>query len=80
MEAIRDAGVALKGPTTTPIGKGHVSAKRAAPQGARPVRHVRPVKTVPGLETPYGVVDLVVIRENTESLYAGLENEIAPGS
>jgi isocitrate dehydrogenase (NAD+) len=41
--------------------------------------NVRPVKTVPGLETPYGHTDLVVVRENTESLYAGLENEVAPG-
>ena len=37
------------------------------------------MKTVPGLETGYGATDLVVIRENTESLYAGLENEVAPG-
>jgi isocitrate dehydrogenase (NAD+) len=40
---------------------------------------VRPVKTVPGLETPYGQTDLVIVRENTEDLYAGLENEVAPG-
>jgi isocitrate dehydrogenase (NAD+) len=79
LAAIRDCGVALKGPTTTPIGKGHVSANVRLRKELELYANVRPVKTVPGLETPYGPVDLVVVRENTEDLYAGLENEVAPG-
>ena len=77
--AIRECGLALKGPTTTPIGRGHASANVRLRKELGLFANVRPVKTVPGLETPYGAIDLVVIRENTESLYAGLENEIAPG-
>ncbi len=77
--AIRDCGVALKGPTTTPIGGGHASANVRLRKELELFANVRPVKTVPGLETPYGAVDLVIVRENTEDLYAGLENEVAPG-
>jgi isocitrate dehydrogenase (NAD+) len=76
---IRRCGVALKGPTTTPIGKGHVSANVRLRKELSLYANIRPVKTVPGLETPYGKTDLVIVRENTESLYAGLENEVAPG-
>ena len=79
VDAIREVGVALKGPTTTPSGSGHVSANVRLRKELDLYANVRPVKTVPGLETPYGDVDLVVVRENTESLYAGLENEVAPG-
>ena len=77
--AIRDAGVALKGPTTTPIGGGHVSANVRLRKELDLYANVRPVKTVPGLETPYGAIDMVIVRENTEDLYAGHENEVAPG-
>jgi isocitrate dehydrogenase (NAD+) len=79
LDEIRKCGVALKGPTTTPIAKGHVSANVRLRKELGLFANVRPVKTVPGLETPYGTTDLVVVRENTESLYAGLENEVAPG-
>ncbi len=79
LDEIRKCGVALKGPTTTPIAKGHVSANVRLRRELGLFANVRPVKTVPGLETPYGTTDLVVVRENTESLYAGLENEVAPG-
>lgn len=79
LQAIKACGVALKGPTTTPIGKGHASANVRLRKELELYANVRPVKTVPGLETPYGAVDLVVVRENTEDLYAGLENEVAPG-
>jgi isocitrate dehydrogenase (NAD+) len=77
--AIRRAGTALKGPTTTPIGRGHVSANVRLRKSLELFANVRPVKTVPGLETPYGPVDLVIVRENTEDLYSGLENVVAPG-
>ena len=79
LEAVKDCGVALKGPTTTPIGTGHVSANVRLRKELELFANVRPVKTVPGLETSHGPVDMVIIRENTESLYAGLENEVAPG-
>src|SRR5204863_3842626 len=79
LEGIRKARTALKGPTTTPIGGGHVSANVRLRQALELYANVRPVKTVPGLETPYGPVDLVIVRENTEDLYAGLENVVAPG-
>ncbi|MGE0193896.1 MAG: isocitrate/isopropylmalate dehydrogenase family protein [Planctomycetota bacterium] len=79
IEAITECGVALKGPTTTPIGRGHVSANVRLRKELELFANVRPVKTVPGLETSHGPIDLVIVRENTESLYAGLENEVAPG-
>ncbi len=79
LDAIRARGVALKGPTTTPIGGGHVSANVRLRKALDLFANVRPVKTVPGLETPYGPVDLVIVRENTEDLYAGHENLVAPG-
>jgi isocitrate dehydrogenase (NAD+) len=79
VEEIRRCGVALKGPTTTPIGRGHASANVRLRKDLGLFANVRPVKTVPGLERPYGPTDLVIVRENTESLYAGLENEVAPG-
>lgn len=79
LERIRAVGTALKGPTTTPIGGGHVSANVRLRKALDLFANVRPVKTVPGLETPYGPVDLVIVRENTEDLYAGLENQVAPG-
>ncbi len=79
IEAIKAHGVALKGPSTTPIGGGHVSANVRLRKELELFANVRPVKTVPGLETSHGAVDLVIIRENTEDLYAGMENEVAPG-
>ena len=79
VDRIRAVRVALKGPTTTPIGGGHVSANVRLRKALELFANVRPVKTVPGLETPYGPVDLVIVRENTEDLYAGLENLVAPG-
>jgi isocitrate dehydrogenase (NAD+) len=79
LQLIRDCGIALKGPTTTPSGGGHVSANVRLRKELGLFANVRPVKTVPGLETRYGSVDLIIVRENTEDLYAGLENEVAPG-
>ncbi len=79
LQEIRRSGVALKGPTSTPSGTGHASANVRLRKELGLFANVRPVKSVPGLETPYGQTDLVIVRENTEDLYAGLENEIAPG-
>src|SRR5262245_8549287 len=61
LAAIRECRVGLKGPTTTPVGGGHVSANVRLRKELELFANVRPVKTVPGLETPYGAVDLVVV-------------------
>lgn len=79
IDAVGNARVALKGPTTTPISGGHMSANVRLRKELELFANVRPVKTVPGLETSHGRVDLVIVRENTEDLYAGMENEVAPG-
>ena len=79
IEAIRDHKVALKGPCTTPVGKGFQSVNVQLRKKFDLYAAVRPVRNLPGVETRFSDVDLVVIRENTESLYSGVENEITPG-
>ncbi|VTR97169.1 isocitrate dehydrogenase : 3-isopropylmalate dehydrogenase OS=Halothermothrix orenii (strain H 168 / OCM 544 / DSM 9562) GN=Hore_08060 PE=3 SV=1: Iso_dh [Gemmata massiliana] len=79
LEMIRRYRVALKGPCTTPIGKGYRSINVRMRQGLELFASVRPVNTLPGIKTPYEKVDLIVVRENTEGLYAGLEHEVVPG-
>ncbi len=79
IESCRSNGVALKGPTTTPVGGGHTSANVRLRRELDLYASVRPTKTIPGVETPYKDVDLVVFRENTEGLYSGLENRVADG-
>ena len=79
LDAIRNAGVALKGPLTTPVGKGFRSANVQIRQALNLYACVRPVKSIPGLETPFRGVDLVIVRENTEGMYSGLEHQVAPG-
>jgi isocitrate dehydrogenase (NAD+) len=79
LESIKRTGVALKGPTTTPVGTGHVSANVGMRRSLDLYASVRPVRSVPGIKTRYENVDLIIFRENTEGLYAGLENTIAPG-
>jgi isocitrate dehydrogenase (NAD+) len=76
---IRRYRVALKGPCTTPVGKGYRSINVRLRQGLDLYASVRPVRTLPGVKTPYEKVDLVVVRENTEGLYAGLEHQVVPG-
>src|SRR5262249_35982361 len=75
LDSIRRTGVALKGPITTPIGEGVRAAN--GPPRKRLDRHaqVRPCKTYPGVRTRYHDIDLVVVRENTEDLYTGIEFE-----
>jgi isocitrate dehydrogenase (NAD+) len=72
-------GVALKGPTATQIGGGLPSANVGLRKELELYAAVRPVKSVPGVKTRFENVDLVVMRENTESLYTGLEHIVAPG-
>ena len=79
IESIKKNGVALKGPTTTPVGSGHTSANVSLRKTLDLYACIRPVKSIPGLETKFAHVDLVVVRENTEGLYVGQEFEIQPG-
>ncbi|QEL18423.1 isocitrate/isopropylmalate dehydrogenase family protein [Limnoglobus roseus] len=79
LETIRRHRVALKGPCTTPVGKGYRSINVRLRQGLDLYASVRPVKTLPGVKVPYTDVDLIVVRENTEGLYAGLEHVVVPG-
>ena len=79
LDLIRKHRVALKGPCTTPVGKGFRSINVRLRQGLDLFASVRPVKTLPGVKTPYDNVDLIVVRENTEGLYAGLEHQVVPG-
>lgn len=71
--------VALKGPVTTPIGKGFSSVNVQLRKKLNLYAAVRPVRNMPGITTRFSDVDVVVIRENTEGLYSGLENEVVPG-
>jgi isocitrate dehydrogenase (NAD+) len=79
LELIRKHRVALKGPCTTPIGKGFRSINVRLRQGLQLFASVRPVQTLPGVKVPYDRVDLIVVRENTEGLYAGMEHYVVPG-
>jgi isocitrate dehydrogenase (NAD+) len=79
LELIRRHRVALKGPCTTPVGKGFRSINVRLRQGLDLYASVRPVHSLPGVTTPYQKVDLVVVRENTEGLYSGLEHIVVPG-
>ena len=71
--------VALKGPVTTPVGKGFASINVRLRKTLDLYANLRPVKSMPNVKTRYEDIDLVVVRENTESLYAGLEHEVVPG-
>src|SRR5579885_2603928 len=79
LDLIRKYRVALKGPCTTPVGKGFRSINVKLRQGLDLYASVRPVTSLPGVRTPFEKVDLVVVRENTEGLYAGLEHVVVPG-
>jgi len=79
LNSVRTNRVALKGPITTPIGEGFQSANVTLRKALDLYACVRPVKSVPGVETPFRDVNLIVVRENTEGLYSGLEHRIAPG-
>jgi isocitrate dehydrogenase (NAD+) len=75
LDAIRETGVALKGPITTPVGGGFRSVNVALRKSLDLYGQVRPCKTYPGVRTRFDEVDLIVVRENTEDLYAGIEYE-----
>jgi isocitrate dehydrogenase (NAD+) len=71
--------VALKGPIGTPIGKGFQSVNVRLRKLLDLYSNFRPVRSVPGALTHFGELDLIIVRENTEGLYAGLEHEVVPG-
>ena len=79
VEAIREHKTALKGPVTTPVGKGFKSVNVQLRQKLNLYAAVRPVRSMPGVKTRFDGVDLIIVRENTEGLYSGIENEIVPG-
>ncbi len=78
-ESVRRTRVALKGPVTTPIGEGFRSINVTLRKQFDLYANLRPIKPLPGIETKYPGVDLVIVRENTEGLYVGIEAEIVPG-
>ena len=80
LDSIKRNRLGLKGPLETPKGKGFRSANVALRQELDLYVGYRPVKSLPGVRTPYHDVDLVVLRENTEDLYVGIEHEITPGT
>jgi isocitrate dehydrogenase (NAD+) len=79
VSALLRTGVGLKGPITTPIAAGHGSINVALRKALILYANFRPVKRIPGVRTPFENVDMVVVRENTEGLYAGLEHTVVPG-
>jgi isocitrate dehydrogenase (NAD+) len=79
LESIKRNKVALKGPLTTPVGTGFSSVNVRLRKTLDLYANLRPVRTIPGIITPFGDLDLVVVRENTEDLYSGLEHVVVPG-
>ena len=79
LNEISRCGVALKGPCTTPVGEGFTSINVKLRKTFNLYAAVRPVRSMPGVQTRYQDVDLIIIRENTEGLYSGVENEVTPG-
>ncbi|HEY7846926.1 MAG TPA: isocitrate/isopropylmalate dehydrogenase family protein [Candidatus Limnocylindria bacterium] len=76
IDSIRRTGVAIKGPITTPVGSGFRSVNVGLRQALELYANVRPARTMQGVETRYEAVDLIIVRENTEDLYAGIEHRI----
>ena len=78
IESIRRNRVAIKGPITTPVGAGFRSVNVALRQALGLYANLRPARSIPGIESRYQGVDLVIVRENTEDLYAGIEHMVGP--
>jgi isocitrate dehydrogenase (NAD+) len=79
LDSIRRNTVALKGPIATPVGGGFTSVNVGLRKALHLFANLRPVKNLPSVATRYENVDLIIVRENTEDLYAGLEHEVVPG-
>jgi isocitrate dehydrogenase (NAD+) len=78
IDSIRETKVALKGPVTTPVGSGFRSVNVGLRKALDLYANLRPAVTIPGVRSRYEGVDLVVVRENTEDLYAGIERQVDP--
>ncbi len=78
VESIRRNGIAIKGPITTPVGGGFRSVNVSLRQALELYANVRPARTMQGVATRYEGVDLLIVRENTEDLYAGIEHRVGP--
>jgi len=78
IESIRRTGVAIKGPITTPVGSGFRSVNVGLRLALELYANVRPARSMQGVETRYQNVDLIIVRENTEDLYAGIEHRVGP--
>src|ERR671927_529820 len=79
LDSILRNKVALKGPVTTPVGTGFSSINVRLRKTLDLYANLRPVKSLPNIKTRYENIDLIVVRENTEDLYSGLEHEVVPG-
>ncbi len=79
LESIKRNKVALKGPITTPVGKGFTSVNVGLRKALDLYSNLRPVRALPNVPSRYPELDLVVVRENTEDLYAGIEHVVVPG-
>jgi isocitrate dehydrogenase (NAD+) len=79
LASIRRTRVALKGPVTTPIAEGIPSVNVGLRKALDLYANLRPVRNLPGVASRFSNVDLVIVRENTEDLYSGLEHEVVPG-
>ena len=79
LAAIQAHKVALKGPVTTPVGKGFKSVNVQLRKSLNLYAAVRPVRSLEGVKTRFSNVNIVIVRENTEGLYSGIENEVVPG-
>src|SRR6266513_465280 len=77
--AIKAHKIALKGPVTTPVGKGFKSVNVQLRQRLNLYAAVRPVRSLAGVKTRFENVDMIIVRENTEGLYSGIENQVVPG-
>ncbi|NBW83036.1 isocitrate dehydrogenase (NAD(+)) [bacterium] len=78
IESIARHKIALKGPTTTPTGGGHQSANVTLRKRLDLYANVRPAKSLPGYKTRFDNIDMIIVRENTEDTYAGIEHMVAP--
>jgi isocitrate dehydrogenase (NAD+) len=79
LDAVRNAKATLKGPTATPSGTGFRSVNVELRQKLQLYANYRPARSLPGVPSRYENVDLIIVRENTEGLYSGLEHEVVPG-
>src|SRR5688572_20086229 len=79
IESVRRNKVALKGPVATPIGGGFESVNVRLRKILDLYANLRPIRNLPGVESRFGDIDLIIVRENTEGLYSGLEHEVVPG-